>query len=129
MPSSRRILASLSSTTRILAFRISDALTMPFVLISFGLAGRLSREFERNVQRFHELIDLDRFGEIPEKSCQHTLLNVAWHRIGAEGNDGDVRRRRIFAKDFQSFDTADAGQIDVHQDHLRMVGARKLNTE
>jgi hypothetical protein len=39
---------------------------------------------------------------------------------------GDVRGGRVFAQDFQGFDAADAGQIDVHQDHVRPVRAGQL---
>ena len=38
-----------------------------------------------------------------------------------------MRGRRVFAEDFQGFYAADAGQVDVHQDHVRLVGARKLD--
>src|SRR5687767_13439867 len=115
MPSIRRRLASLSSTTRILAFKISADLTMAFD--SLGLAC----EFQGNVQRIYELIHLDRLCEISEESCSQTLFDVPRHRICAESNHGYVRSGRVFAKDFQSVDTADAGQIDIHQDHVRPV--------
>src|ERR1017187_2115088 len=93
------------------------------------MTGLLSSEFQSSVQRMHELIDLDWFGEIAEESCLQTLLDVAWHSVRAEGNHGNVRRGRVYAQDFQGFHTADAGQIDVHQDHRRLSGARYLNAE
>jgi len=57
------------------------------------------------------------------------LLDVAGHCVRTERNHGDVRRGRVYAQDFQGFHTADAGQIDVHQDHRRLSGARYLNAE
>src|SRR5579864_3015343 len=129
MPSIRRTLASLSSTTRILAFRISAELSMNLRPDSYALADLMSREFQRHVQRIHELTDLDRLGEIPEESRLQPLIDVARHCIRAESDHRDVRRGRVLAKDFQSFETTDAGQIDVHQDHLRLVGAGKLDAQ
>src|SRR5687768_11939213 len=112
MPWSRRIFTSLSSTIRILAFKISDKLTMPFALTSF--AHRLFREFQRCIQRTHELIHLYWLGEIAEESSLQTLFDITWNCIRAESDDGNVRRRRILAKDFQSFDPTDTWKIDVH---------------
>ena len=42
---------------------------------------------------------------------------------------GNVRRRRVGAQDLHGLDPADAGQVDVHQDHVRLIGARKLDAE
>ena len=33
------------------------------------------------------------------------------------------------AQDLQGLDAADAGQVDVHQDHVRLAGARDLDAE
>src|SRR3972149_11709099 len=93
---------------------------------SFARTDARFREFQCYVQHIYELIDLDWFGEIPEESCLQALFDVAWHCICTEGNDGDVRRGWVFAQDLQGFDTANARQIDVHQDHLRLVVARKF---
>src|ERR1035438_933734 len=98
---------------------MSAGLTMAF----------LSSEFQCYVQCKHELVDLDWFGEISEESRLQTFLDVAWHGIGTEGNHGNAARCRVFAKDSQGFDPADAGQIDIHQDHLRLVRARKLDAQ
>src|ERR1022692_974088 len=114
---------------RIPALRISANATMPFVPDSFGPTGRSSREFQSYIQRIHELIDLDWFGEIPEESCKQALLDVAWHCICTESHDGDVPRCRVFAKEFHGFDTTDARQIDIHQDHIRKVGTCKLDSQ
>ena len=38
-----------------------------------------------------------------------------------------MRGRRILAEDLQRLDAADAGQVDVHQDHLRLAGAGELD--
>ena len=35
----------------------------------------------------------------------------------------------ICAQDFHRFDAADAGQVDVHQDHVRLIGAREFDAE
>src|SRR5580700_16110 len=109
MPSSRRTLASLSSTTRILALRISAALTTAFAPIRL-VRPRLFCEFQRPIQRIHELIDLDGFGEIAEKSRKQALLDVAGHGIRTERHYRNVRGGRIFTEDFQGFYTADARQ-------------------
>src|SRR3990170_5039249 len=111
MPSSRRTLAGLSSTTRILAFRMSAERSTDFRPRSFALTGRLSREFQRHVQRGHELVDVDRLGEIPEEPGLQAPLDIKWHRIGTEGNDGNVRRCRVFTQDFQGVEAVDAGQV------------------
>src|SRR5579864_4632464 len=129
MPSSKRTLASLSSTTRILAFRMSAEVTMDLGPDSFGVAGLLPGEFQCSVQGMHELVDLDWFGEIPEESCLQALFDVARHGIGTEGNHGNVRRCRVTAKDAQGIDTTDAGQIDIHQDDVGLLGARELDTQ
>src|ERR1700693_645869 len=115
MRSSSRTLAGRSSTIKTLALRISAASSM-------WLPG-----LERRVQSLHELLDLDRLGEIREESRLEALLDIAWHRIGAEGDDGDVRGRRIVAQDLQGVDTADPGQIDVHEDHVRLMSVRQLD--
>ena len=109
---------------------MSDSATI--MLVPFRAARprmRVLRKFQRHVQRIHELVDLDGLGEIVEESGLEALLDVAGHRIGAERDDRDMRRRRVCAQDFHRFDPADAGQVDVHQDHLRLIGARELDAE
>ena len=71
------------------------------------------REFECDVQRVHEFADLDGLGEIPEEAGLQPLLDVARHGVGAQRDDGNVRRCRIVGEDSQRFDAADAGKIDV----------------
>ena len=83
------------------------------------------RKFQRHVQRIHELVDLDRLGEIAEEARLQAFLDIVRHGIGADGKHRDVRRCRIFTQDLQRLDAADAGQIDVHQDHLRLMDARQ----
>src|SRR5665213_1949023 len=108
MPSIRRTLATLSSTTRILAFRISAALTMELLILN----RLVCREFQRPFESIHELLDPDRFRQITEKSSLQALLAVTRHRIRAEGHHRDVRCGGVSAQDAQSFDAADAGKID-----------------
>src|ERR1017187_1893622 len=95
----------------------------------FGMTGRLPGEFQCYVQRLHELMDPDWFGEVSEESSLQAFLDVAWHGIGTKGNHRNARGSRVVAKDSQGFDPTDARQIDVHQDHLRPVRARKLDTQ
>src|ERR1039458_6634476 len=95
----------------------------------FGMTGFLPGEFQCHVQRLHELMDLDWFGEVAEESSLQALLDVARHGIGTEGNHGNVRGRRVIAKNSEGFDAADARQIDVHQDHFRLVRARQPDTQ
>src|SRR4029077_16079435 len=90
---------------------------------------RLFGKFQAYVQRIRKLFDLDWFCQIPEESCLQDLLDVAWHCIRTDGNNGDVRRCRVFAQDLQGFETAHTGQIDVHQDHLWLVTVRKFDAE
>ena len=40
-----------------------------------------------------------------------------------------MRGCRVLAKDFQGFDSADAGQVDVHEDHIGLIGARQLDAQ
>ena len=35
----------------------------------------------------------------------------------------------VRAQDFHGFDSADAGQVDVHQNDVRLIDARKLDAE
>src|ERR1035438_3656466 len=128
MPSSRRTLASRSSTTRILALRISAEFTMAYRPVLFAMTGLLPGKLHHCVQSLRELIHPDGFGEIAEESGLQALLDVAWHGVGTEGNHGNVRRFWVFAKNPQGFNATDARQIDVHQDHFRLVGARQLDT-
>src|SRR5438128_2566869 len=110
-----------------LALRISADVIMLCVIGSSGQSSSLLyREFKRPVQGIHKLIDLDWFREIPEESGLQTLFDVARHSIRTERDYGNVRGQRVLAKDFERFNTADSGQIDIHQDDLRMMGPREL---
>lgn len=40
-----------------------------------------------------------------------------------------MRCRWIGAQDLHDFDAAEAGQVDVQQNHLRLIAARKFNAE
>ena len=77
----------------------------------------------------HELVDLEGFGDVVQETGLEGPFDVIRYRIGAERNDGDMRRRCISAQDFQRFDPADARQVDVHQDHRRLMGARRFNAQ
>src|SRR5258706_9767789 len=124
MRSSRRTLASRSSTIRILAARISDRSTIHWFLHLIHPAFYI---FQRHIQRLHELIDLDGLGEIAEESRLQARLDVPRYRVGAECEDRDVSRCRVVAQDHHGLGAADAGQIDIHQYHLRPGGARELD--
>src|ERR1700761_5718330 len=115
MPSSKRTLASLSSTIRILALRMSLSL-------SIG-------EFQRDVERVHKLLDLDRLRKIPKESGLQAFLDVSRHCVGAESYDRDVGCSLVLTKNLQGFDAADPGQIDIHQDDFRTIGSRKLDAQ
>jgi len=56
---------------------------------------RVLRIFQCKIKRLHEFVDLNRLGNIAEKSCLHTSRNVKRHCIGGNGNDRDMRRCRI----------------------------------
>src|ERR1700687_1626143 len=53
-------------------------------------------KFQCDPQRVHELDEIDRFGDIPEKSRVQALPDVARHGIRAEGHDRDVLGDRVF---------------------------------
>jgi hypothetical protein len=84
-------------------------------------------EPERHVQRLHELIDLDGFGQVAERTRLPDLsrYRAAWRWRSAP--PPGCARCRVFGAGFSAPDTADAGQVDVHQDHIRQVGARELD--
>src|SRR6266699_327037 len=84
---------------------------------------------QRHIQRLHELVDPDGLGEIAEESRLQTRLDVARYRVGAQGEDRDVSRCRVSAQDLHGVGAADAGQIDIHQYHLRPGGARELDAQ
>src|SRR5580658_2797411 len=128
MPSINRTLASLSSTTRIFAFSMSVELIILRTGPRPGLFAwndLLRREFQGLFQRIHELTDLDRLGEIAEEAGLQAPLDVARHGICAEGDHWDVHRCGVSTKDFEGFNAADAGEIDVHEDDVGLVGAGK----
>src|SRR5580658_3869108 len=77
------------------------------------------RVIQSHIQRFHELVDLNRLGEITEESCLETLLNIAGYCVGTECNYRNVQCGRIFGENSQCVDTADTRQIDVHQNDIR----------
>ncbi len=62
--------------------------------------------FQRRVQRLHELIDLDRLGQIAEKSGLEAAQDVVGYRVGAQGHDGYVRRRGVGAQDLHGLGSA-----------------------
>jgi len=78
---------------------------------------------QRQVQRFHELGDVDGLGQVAEKTRSPSLFDVARHGVGADRQDRDVRRQRIAGENAERRDAADAGQVDVHQDD---VGQRRV---
>ena len=51
------------------------------------------------------------------------------HCIGTKSNHRDMRRGRIFSQDSERLDTAEARQIDVHQDDIRPGSARNLDPD
>src|SRR5687767_10843894 len=87
----------------------------------------LFRKSERDVQRLHELGDLDGLGQVTEKSGLESSLDVPWHRIRAERDHRDVRGLDVIPEDLQGLDSADAGQIDVHENHVRSMCAGELD--
>src|SRR6267154_5568315 len=93
MRSSRRTLASRSSTIRILAPRISERST---IHRSFHfLIHPAFCIFQRHVQRLHELVDPDRLGEIAKESRLQARLDVARYCVGAQSEDRDVSANAI----------------------------------
>src|SRR4051812_19992215 len=109
MPFSNWTLASRSSTIRIRAFRMSAWLTINFVRASLSGPASRAGEFQRGVERMHELVDPDGLGQIAEEARLQTFFDIAGHGVGAEGHHGNVGGGRIVAQDAQGFDAADAG--------------------
>ena len=87
------------------------------------------RKFQGHVQRFGKFFDLDGLGEVAKEAGLEAQLDVAQHGIRAQGDDGNVRHGRVFAEDFHGFDAADAGKVDVHEDHVRHRLPRQFNAE
>src|SRR4051812_11037554 len=50
----------------------------------------LVRKLESRVEALHEFHDLDRLGEVREKSRFEALFDIARHRVRAQGEHGDV---------------------------------------
>ena len=50
------------------------------------------------------------------------------HRIGTKRNDRYVRHCQVIAEDFHRLDPTHAWQVDVHQDHLRLMDACRRDT-
>src|SRR5258705_12413985 len=96
-----------------LAFRMSDALTIGRCPASGASRGPVFGAFQRHAQRLHELVDLDWLGEIPEESRVESLPDVARYGIGAECDDGDVGRDGILAEDFSGLRTVQPGRLVV----------------
>src|SRR5437016_5684583 len=85
-------------------------------------------KLECDVERIHELINLDWFRQISEESGLQTLVDVARHCIRAERNDGHVSRCCVFMQNSERLEAADVRQVDVHKDYFRLTAARKLDT-
>ena len=85
----------------------------------------IPRKHQRRIKRFHKFIDLDWLGEITKETRFQPLLDVAQHGIGAKGYDGDVFCCWVVAQYIHGFDAANAGQVDVHQNDIRSMGARQ----
>ena len=89
--------------------------------------GHVPGEFKCHFQSVHELIDLDWFGEIPEEPACRPFSMSRGMALALRATTGICAVSGIIAKDFKSLDAADAGKVDVHEDHVRLVGSRKLD--
>ena len=85
------------------------------------------REFQGHIQRVHELVDFDRLGEIAEESCCQALLHVARHGVGAERHHGQCAGHRVLRQDTERDESADTGQVDVHEYDVGPLGARRFD--
>ena len=56
------------------------------------------------------------------------IFDIARQGMGAQGNDRDVRRYRVCTQVFQHLKAVDAGQINIHQNHIRKISARQRDT-
>ena len=69
-----------------------------------------SNEFQCDVQRLHEFVDLDWFGKVTKESCPQAFLDIAWHCVGAEGaptgrdkGSNDAKRTEEVGHNFAAF--------------------------
>src|SRR5215213_5954044 len=84
-------------------------------------------KFQRYVEHFHEFVDFDRLGQIAEESRLQSLVDVAGNGVRADGDDRNVSRRLVLAQDRQRLDSADARQVDVHEDDVGPARAGELD--
>src|SRR5437762_6703396 len=73
----------------------------------------------------HEARHRNRLGNIGFAAAVANLLLVALHREGGHGDDRDRPQIVILLEPFCDFEPGDLGQLDVHQDQIRPVGARQ----
>ncbi len=120
-------LASWSSTIRILPCRMSWVVTIDSPLAAAGRSRSAKASARSSVSI--ELVHLDRLGEVAEEARLQAFPDVAGHGVGADGEHRDVRRRRILPQAFKRLEPADARQVDVHQDHRRLVFPGELDAQ
>jgi len=92
--------------------RISDSATIHACSFLGARPDAVCENFIATIQRIHELVDLDGFGEIVEESGLEALRDTRGTALAAErimmgicAVDGSARRS------FMAFDPADAGQV------------------
>ena len=107
---------------RIRPFRMSLSLIMAGFLWA-SLPRAPCEASSGHVHRGHEGLDPDRLGQVAEKAGLESLAYVVRHGVGADGDHRDVAGQRILAQQLQRPDAADAGQVNVHQDHLGLLRA------
>src|SRR6476619_6507277 len=106
--------ASWSSTIRMVAFRISAASSMAVPDRCTGFCGVQ----QGDVERVHELMDADWLGKVTEETCFEPFFDIAWHRIRRQRQHRNVCGGRVLAQALEGPVTADARQVDVHQDDV-----------
>jgi hypothetical protein len=56
-----------------------------------------------------------------------TLLDFVWERVRRDRDDRNVRGDQIGTQYFKGFKSTDSAQMDIHQDHFRIVRASHCN--
>ena len=87
---------------------------------------RLAPLAQKPLHGFHELCDRDRLCDISLAASLPDFLLVTLHGKGRDGNHGDFPQRIVFLQPLRNFQAGYFRQLDIHQNKIRSLGARKL---
>src|SRR6516164_3730412 len=81
---------------------------------------------EKLAHGFEELADGNRLRQIGFAPAFADTLLIAFHRKGGNGDDRDALEGGIFLEPFRHFEAGHFGKLNIHQDQVGMMLARKL---